>query len=278
MNEEVLGIDLGGTSFNIGRVKNGQILQEACYAVDASSTETELLNGLYELIDSIITTKTKAIGIGVPGIVDSKTGILYDIQNIPVWKEVPLRNLLEARYKLPIHLNNDANCFVLGEKNFGKGKGFQNFIGLSIGTGLGMGVIIKNELYNGVICGAGEIGMLPYKDGIVEDYVGSFYFTNTYQQSGKEVHELAKRNQPQAVAAFKEFGNHLAEAIKMILFMYAPEAIILGGSLAKAYPYFKETMEASIAKFPYPKQLEHLTIIVSEQSNVPILGAAALCY
>jgi len=278
MNQEVIGIDLGGTNFKIGRVQKGQILQETHLSVHAAMDESTLLNGLYQLIEGIITSETKAIGLGVPGIVDPKAGVIYDIQNLPAWKEIHLRSLLEARYKIPIYLNNDANCFALGEKIYGAGKPYQNFIGLSIGTGIGMGTIVKGELYNGVMCGAGEIAMVPYKDSIIESYASSFFFSNHYEKSGKEMYEMAKNGQPNAIAAFNEFGNHLGEAVKIILFMLAPEAIILGGSISKAYPFFKESLENTVATFPFQKQLEGLQITVSNRSNLPILGAAALCF
>ena len=278
MNQEVIGIDLGGTNFKMGRVKNGQILQEVQCAVNATMGEDDLLEILYQLIDAIITSETKAIGLGVPGIVDPEAGVIYDIQNLPAWKEVPLRSLLEARYSISVYLNNDANCFALGEKMYGDGKLYQNFIGLSIGTGIGMGVIIRDKLYNGVVCGAGEIAMIPYKDSIIESYASSFFFSDRYQKSGKEMFEMAKRGEPIAILAFEEFGVHLGEAVKIILYMFAPEAIILGGSISKAYPLFKESLESTIATFSYSKQLEHLKITVSNRANLPILGAAALCF
>lgn len=278
MDQEYIGIDLGGTNFNVGRVKNGRIAAETSNAVDITISEAALINTLCQTIDAVITSEVKGIGIGVPGIVDPVSGIIYDIQNIPAWQEVPLQQILEEKYQVPVSLNNDANCFALGENRFGKGKKYENFVGLSIGTGLGMGVIINDQLYSGVMCGAGEIGMLPYKDGIIEQYVGSFFFMNHYKKSAKEIHEMAQRNHPQALADFKDFGRHLGEAIKIVLFMYAPEAIILGGSISKAYPFFKDSMETTIATFAYPKQIENLSIDISTEPGLPILGAAALCF
>ncbi|RLD25278.1 MAG: ROK family protein [Bacteroidetes bacterium] len=278
MNQEYIGIDLGGTSFNVGRVKSASVIAKTSNAVNITISESELLTVLQRSIDSLFTSEVKGIGIGVPGIVDPVSGIIYDIQNIPAWQEVPLQQILEEKYRVPVSLNNDANCFALGEKKFGKGVKYGNFVGLSIGTGLGMGIIINDQLYSGVMCGAGEIGMIPYKDSIIEQYAGSFYFMNHYKKSAKEVHEMALRSHPQALADFEDFGRHLGEAIKIILFMYAPEAIILGGSISKAYPFFKESMETTIATFAYPKQIENLSIEVSTQPDLPILGAAALCF
>lgn len=276
MSKEYIGVDLGGTSFNMGRVINGMLVDELKRDIDSSGDEASVLQELTSSLDTIMTADVKGIGIGVPGIVDTKTGIIYDIQNIPAWKEVHLQQLLEERYDVPVVLNNDANCFVLAEKIFGKGRTYHNFAGLSIGTGLGMGVIINDELYNGVMCGAGEIGMLPYRDGIVEEYAASFFFSRNYGETARTIHEYALRDQPQAIEAYRQFGYHLGEAIKMILFMFAPEVIILGGSISKAYTFFESSMKESISKFAYPHQAEKLEILVSTHPNLAILGASAL--
>ncbi len=277
MNREYIGVDLGGTSFNIGLVNRGMLLEETSRSIVRNASSETILSVLINAIDDIRTKDVKGIGVGVPGIVDPGKGMIYDIQNIPAWKEVPLQRILSEKFEVPVYLNNDANCFALGEKCFGKGEPFDNFIGLSVGTGLGMGVIINSELYNGVLCGAGEIGMLPYKDGIVEEYAASFFFEREFQSSAMELHKDALNGERRAMRAFEEFGTHLGEALKMILFMYAPEAIILGGSISKAYQFFQNTMMESVREFAYPKQIEKLQILCSSHPNLPILGASALC-
>lgn len=278
MDSIVLGIDIGGTYLKIGRVENGNIVKQTSKSVDSKATEEETLFSLFEAIDSIINSDVSAIGIGVPAVVDPITGVVYDVQNIPSWKEVDLKNIMEKRYNLPVYLNNDANCFALGEKIFGKGKDYENFIGLSIGTGIGMGIIINNSLYNGVLCGAGEVGMLPYKDGIMEDYSSSFFFLKNYHQTAEELSLSAAEGNQKALQAYTEFGFHLGECIKSILYMYAPEAIILGGSISKSFTLFKESLELSLKSFAYQKQIEDLKIMTSNKEGIAILGAASLCF
>ncbi|MCW5520446.1 ROK family protein [Aureitalea sp. L0-47] len=277
MNAEYIGVDLGGTTFNAGLVHSGMLLEETSRKIVSNASSETILTVLTDAIEEILTEDVKGIGVGVPGIVDPQNGMIYNIQNIPAWQEVPLQQILQEEFKVPVVLNNDANCFALGEKQFGKGKEFSDFIGLSIGTGLGMGVIINNSLYSGVLCGAGEIGMLPYKEGLVEEYTGSFFFIREYGISAKEMHKEALNGDRKAIRAFEEFGTHLGEAIKMILFMYAPQAIIMGGSIAKAQQFFESSMHESIRKFAYPKQIEQLKILTSSHPNLPILGASALC-
>lgn len=275
---EVLGVDIGGTNIHAGIVKEGAITDQSFVSVNAEDSEIQTLEFLFNCIDGLITNNTKAIGVGVPAIVDSLKGIVYDVQNIPAWKEVHLIAILENRYNIPVYINNDANCFTMGEKLYGKGKDYQNFIGLSIGTGLGMGIIINNEIYNGVLSGAGEIGMIGYKEGILEQYTSSFFFTNNYGLSAKETHDRAKEGDDIALNAFSEFGTHLGEAINTISYLFAPEAIILGGSIRKAYSFFKESMNQKISLFAYPEQIKNLKIETSELVESAILGAASLCF
>lgn len=278
MNNSVLGIDIGGTSIKIGLVENGVIVNQVSKNVDNKATESETLLSLFGAIDDIINSDVTAIGIGVPAVVNHLTGVVYDVQNIPSWKEVALKDIVEKKYNLPVFLNNDANCFALGEKIFGKGKNYENCIGLSIGTGIGMGIIINNKLYNGVLCGAGEVGMLSYKDGILEDYSSSFFFIKNYHKTAEELSLSANEGNTEGVQAYAEFGLHLGECIKSILYMYAPEAIILGGSISKSFSLFKESMELSLQSFAYQKQIENLTIVTSTQEGIAILGAASLCF
>ncbi len=140
----------------------------------------DVLDDIYQVVDQLIDGSIAAIGIGVPSVVDVAEGIVYDVQYIPSWVEVPLKKLMEARYHIPVFVNNDANCFALGEYHFGKGKGADSMIGLTLGTGLGAGVIISHKLYPGYNCGAGEFGLFGYKDNVLEYYSSGSFFQNVY--------------------------------------------------------------------------------------------------
>jgi glucokinase len=274
---ELVGVDIGGSNLKAGKVVNGKIEKKSIKSVPKNATYDQVLTDLFTCIDEVITPNTKRIGIGVPGIVDISEGVAYDVQNIPAWKLIPLKELLRERYGISIYLNNDANCFALGEKIYGKGLPYKNFVSLSLGTGIGMGIIINNSLYNGVLCGAGEIGMLSYKESIIENYASSFFFVQKYGLHPVEVFERAEKGEARSIIAFQDFGFHLAEAIKTILYLYAPEAILIGGSISKAYKYFQESLQANLKSFAYKKQIENLKIEVSTNQGSPILGAAALC-
>jgi glucokinase len=214
----------------------------------------------------------------VPGLVDTDNGIVYDVVNIPSWKKVHLREAMEDRYHLPVFINNDANCFVLGEFYFGKGKGADSMIGLTIGTGLGSGIIINKKLYAGRNGGAGEFGMIDYLDKYVEYYASGQFFKNVYQTDGETVFKKAEQGNAEAIAMYEEMGTHLGSAIRTILYALDVELIILGGSVRHAYPYFSKSLWQSLESFAFQNAVKNLKIEVSELSNSGILGAAALYF
>ena len=148
--------------------------------INAKGSAEEVLQELFSITDQLIDNSVTSIGIGVPGLVNVEEGIVYDVVYIPSWKEVPLQKWMEDRYQIPVFVDNDANCFALGEYYFGKGKGHNSMIGLTIGTGLGSGIIINKKLYTGKNGGAGEFGMIDYLDHSYEYYASGQYFTKTY--------------------------------------------------------------------------------------------------
>src|SRR5664279_775580 len=277
-DQKVIGLDLGASNIRGGLIHGDRISQIHSRRIQSAGTVEEVLDDIYAIIDLLIEKDVVAIGIGVPSVVDIEQGIVYDVQYIPSWKEVHLKSILEERYHVPVFVNNDANCFVLGEYYFGNGIGMQNLIGLTIGTGLGAGVIINHHLFAGPNCGAGEFGMVDYLDHCFEYYCSGQYFQNVYQLDGQIVFEKAKAGDKQAQLYYAEMGTHLGNAIKMILYTYDPSLIIFGGSVRHAYPYFQETMWQRINTFAYTKSHSKFRIELSDLENSGILGAAGLYY
>jgi len=274
----VLGVDLGGTNMRSGIVENGTIVRVSKNNVPKTTDDQEVLTKLIETIEDTFNDQINAIGVGVPSLLDRKKGIVYTVQNIPSWKEVHLKTILEEKFKVPVFIDNDANCFALGERIFGAGKDYEDFVGLSIGTGLGCGIIKNGQLIPDANSCSGEFGSLFYLDSIVEDYCGSNFFINNFNDTGSNIAGKAKDNDPEALEAFRQYGFHLGKAIQMILFSVDPEAIILGGSIAKSMEYFKESMYDTFKEFPYPNVIDKLKIIKATNSDAGILGAAALCF
>jgi len=278
MSTKVIGIDLGATNIR-GAVVSGDALSEIITRrIHTKGTKEQVLGDVYSLIDALIDDEVKAIGIGVPSVVDVKRGIIYDVIHIPSWKEVHLKELLEDRYHIPVFVNNDANCFALGEHYFGKGKGVADMIGVTIGTGLGSGIIINHHLYAGKNCGAGEFGMVDYLDNNIEYYCSGSFFQNVYGLNGEDVFKKAKNGDAQALKLYGELGTHLGNAIKIIMYTYDTGLIVLGGSVQLAFEFFEQAMWERIKTFGFPKSIEGLEIKTSALENSGILGAAALYF
>ncbi|MDB5122686.1 MAG: sugar kinase [Mucilaginibacter sp.] len=277
-SEKIIGIDLGATNIRGAVVDNEAISPITSRRIHTKGTEREVLEDVYSLVDALIKDDVNAIGIGVPSVVDVKMGIVYDVVHIPSWKEVHLKELLENRYHIPVFVNNDANCFALGEYYFGKGKGVDNMIGLTLGTGVGAGIIVNKQLYAGANCGAGEFGMVDYLDQNYEYYCSGSFFQNVYGLNGEQVFKDAQKGDAHALKLYREMGLHLGNAIKMIMYTCDPELIILGGSVSSAFDLFQETMWRRIQTFAFTKSVERLQIKTSALENSGIFGAAALYY
>jgi glucokinase len=274
----VVGIDLGGTNVRAGRVEGGRLAEVRSVAVRSRGTEREVLEDVFSAVGAVIKPGVTALGAGVPSVIDLRTGVVYDVQNIPSWKEVPLKAELEVRYHLPAYVNNDANCFAAGEKYFGKARPYDHAVGLILGTGLGAGVIANGRLYSGINCGAGEFGMLPYLDKNFEAYCSGQFFERVHDISGRELFARAEKGDQKARAVFAEYGRHLGEAVKAVCYAVDPEIIVLGGSVSKAFRFFSGTMWEAFRSFAYSIARERLKIEVSETENIAILGAAALAF
>ena len=278
MARNIIGVDLGGTNARAGLVRDQRLGEVSTVQINPHGSVEEVLDQLCGLIDRIKLQDVDGIGIGVPSVVDLEKGIVYDVQNIPSWQEVPIKSMLEEKYSIPVLVNNDANCFALGEKHFGKGVGYQSVVGLIVGTGFAGGIIVDGKLYPGMNCGAGEFGMIPYLESIYEHYCAGQFFTRHVRQTGAEVFQKAVDGDREAAKIFADFGHHLGQGIKMILYAYDPEIIILGGSVRKAFRFFKDTMWESMGSFAFSPSIKSLKIEVSELEHAALLGAAALHY
>lgn len=271
----IVGVDIGGTSIEAGLIEGDKVKVKKTKPTGAFRSKEDILDTLFECIDFVINTNVVAIGIGVPGLLDCKKGQLLDITNIPAWKNLALKEIVEKRYNLKVYINNDANCFALGEKYYGRGQNVENIIAIALGTGVGCGIILNNKLVTGLYGGAGEIGAISYKDKNFEFYCGSYFFKEKYNLSGEDLFHLAKEQNIEAIGAFYALGENLGEMIHQILFALAPEMIVLGGSISKSFPLFENSLNRYLNKFPYKAVRENVSIKQSHLKNSAILGAAA---
>jgi glucokinase len=271
-----IGVDLGGTNIRAGIESGGHIFNQRKELLQAGGSLSETLTQVIEFVRPLVSADIKGIGIGVPSVVDVERGIVYNVTNIPSWLRVPLKDILEDEFGIPVCVNNDVNCFALGEYQFGFAKGMKHVVGVSAGTGLGAGIIINHHLFNGNNCGAGEIGLLPYLDHNIEYYASGNLFRAVFNTTAEEAHYRAALGNADAIRYWNEFGVHMAEALKCVILAYDPEAIVLGGSLSKAYDLFKDSMRNSLQTFPFPESIKRLKIFRSQNENIVLLGAAEM--
>ena len=276
MSDKTIGIDIGATKIHIGVVEGAKVIKELKFSTLAGSSKEDIITNLIDNIEEIGDDDFNGIGIGVPGLIDEEKGIVYDLWNIPSWKEVPLKEHLEDYFRKPVRITNDANVFALGEKTFGQGRSFKNLVGVCMGTGFGTGIIINHKLYSGSLSGAGELGSIPYLGKTIEDYCSGKFFQTEYKLDGNAVFERARNGDEKARAILREFGEHLGNAIKIIIYILSPEAVFLGGSVSQSYPFFEAGLRDSLSTFPFKRVLKELVINPSGVSDIPILGSAAL--
>lgn len=275
--KEVIGIDLGGTSIKTGLISGSTMLSTEKMGTPETTDESVVSEAIIKTIQKVIQPMTQAIGIGVPGVVDRKAGIVYDLMNIPSWKKVNVKAILEERFNIPVFVDNDANCFAIGEKIYGKGKDYQHFVGLTIGTGMGAGIIQKGNLLDDANCGSGEFGIVPYLDSDYEHYCSGMYFKKI-KKDGLKVYKDACNGDSEALGIFEEMGKHIANAVMMVVSTIDPELIVFGGSVSNSFPFFKQSMLEELKEYPYQNSIQNLKIEVSDLQNSAIFGAAALCY
>lgn len=277
-NATLIGVDVGGTKINAGRVVGGTVEAKSHFKNPAKASADVILGTVIEAIEGVVTPEVSGIGVGTPGLVDAQTGTVMEIHNIPAWKDYPLQTKLKEHFNIPVFVNNDANCYAVGEQYFGQGQGFNNIVAMTLGTGLGTGLILNGALHNGKHGGAGEFGVVKYLDRNLEYYCASNYFTSIHGLDSLTLSELAQTGDQDALNIFHEYGHHLGHAILTVMSTVDPEIIILGGSIANAYPLFKDGISEVVRSYPIARVAEDIQIVVGSLSDGAILGAAALFY
>lgn len=277
VSEKIIGIDIGGTKIGIGLFANGKIEQSLKLETPSTGTQEQVMEQIILGIKSLDGYQdAMGIGIGAPGLIDEKEGVIFSVNNIPSWKEVHLKTYLENHFGKPVYMTNDANCFAIGVKMFGEGKNYSNVICLALGTGVGAGIVIDGYLYSGEVAGAGEVGGLPYRDADFETYCSGKFFRILNNTDGETEFDKAKAGDAAALKLFAELGHHIGNLINTTIFMLAPEAVIVGGSVSKSFELWKEAMWETVRSFPYKKVTEKLVIEKTEMNDIAVLGAAAL--
>ncbi|MFH1501134.1 MAG: ROK family protein [archaeon] len=232
MAKEVIAVDLGGTNLRVALVKKGKILKYI--KKDTPKTKNELIKMLVDTISEMDTKKVRGIGVGCPGPLDAEKGIILNPPNLP-FKNFNLQKYLVSRFKKKVVIENDANCVALAEAKLGVKK--KNFFILTIGTGVGGGIIINGELYTGKGF-AGELGHIILDNGRDMESLVAFKRQRelTRKYFGREllIKDLLKMKDKRAKKILDEIFSYLGMGIASLINVFDPEVIVLSGGFKEA--------------------------------------------
>ncbi len=301
-----IGIDFGGTTVKIGLVTDGKIVDRR------PPLPTQSFSGAAPLIDAMVQdvealrnshpqTPLVAVGVGMPGLVDREGGIVHGLTNVRGWTDIPLRDLLTQRTQLPAELENDAKAMTYAEWRHGAAKGRRNVVCVTLGTGVGGGLILDGRLYRGTQGGAGEIGQMGIDAhgrpgnfgnlGALEKYAGNRQIgeraIELYAAAGKpapagEMSPLALQKAAHAgdeiaLALWQEIGGQIGFQLANIVWLLNPDAIVIGGGVAKAGDLVFGPIKAEIQRRCSDVLWENLAIVPALLgSDAGLIGAATL--
>lgn len=302
MTKHAIGIDIGGTKISmvLGN-SHGKILASHTLPTQkgklAKASVSDMIRHLDYLLREESTLKWSqiaGIGIGIPGPVDSKKGIVPKSPHMTGWTGIPLKRILEQHCKRPVFMTNDANAAALGEKVFGKGRQEKHFAYLTISTGIGGGLVANGELIEGQSFMGGEVGHMKImangrqcpcgKLGCLEAYASGTAIAKVAREaiqsgrkskipsfvpngkgiSAKEVGLAAKKGDALALEIFREAGFYLGIGISNLLHLINPGMIVLGGGVWKSSPpIFWRSMIQSTKKASWPPAYQAVKILPS---------------
>ena len=281
----ILAIDIGGTMIKYGLVSSdGEIL-----STDKIETEAEKgLENILNKIDNIFKRykENNPVGIAVSGTgqINGMIGkVIGGNPIIPNWIGTNLVKILEEKYNLPAVLENDVNCVALGEKWIGAGKDLSNFICLTIGTGIGGGIILNNQLFRGENFVAGEFGHILIKKGEFEQFASTTALIRLVKErtektlNGKEIFDLEKKEIVEYQEVISEWIENLTDGLSSIVYCFNPANIILGGGVIEQGEPLINKIKNSLFKKIGPQFKEKLNITQAKLgNNAGMIGASYL--
>lgn len=266
----VIGIDLGGTNLKVALLDlNGHIREKVSFPTRQGKEAVlqQIIESLEEVIKRAKVKRSAILGLGLgtPGLVDSIQGLVRGFTNIKGWRNVPLKEYMESNTGFPAYIDNDVNLMALGELRCGAGQGARNMVCLTLGTGVGGGIIIEGRLYRGSTLSAGELGHIPVNVhgprcacggyGCLERYVGNAYIVERAVKAiqggrGNLIKKLvegdlkaitpriifraARQGDKLAEEIWEETGRYIGIALAGVINLLNPEIIVVGGGVAQA--------------------------------------------
>ena len=257
-SHQVIGIDVGGTAVKLGRFnQQGQCLAQTRIATPQPAFPQDVVAQIAAALPTINSDGTAtAIGIGTPGPSDKFGRIARIAINLEGWIDVPLADMMEAETNRPTLVANDANCAGVGEAWLGAGQSYENFILLTLGTGVGGAIILNRELFIGPRGTAGELGLITFNpdgppcnsgnSGSLEQFASARAIQRQTGKSPKELAEAADRGEADAIAFWQTYGHTLGAGLASLTYVLSPEAILLGGGVAASFDRFYPSLKEEL--------------------------------
>jgi len=264
MNRYSIGVDLGGTNSRAAAMdEKGRIIESISIATDLAAGRdrviADVVANILELKKQIGEGSLAGVGIGVPGFIRMKEGMIVGSHNMPGFDNYPVRDDISARLGSPVILENDANAAALGEKWMGAGRDVDDLVLLTLGTGIGGGVIIGGEVLHGFVGMAGELGhitVVPNGNpcgcgnvGCLEKHASATAIESMANLlalgdhvSAREVFELAKEGEHRAVWIFERMGEALGTALASLINIFNFPLYLLSGGVLPAWEFFAPAM------------------------------------
>lgn len=297
-----LGIDVGGTNVKLGLIDDsGRIIARSRLNTKAyTSQPTGLIQALAEASAFLVKEnkktfqQVKGVGIGLPGLVDPVKGFVIFLPNMPGWKNIALKKELEKRLSVPVFLDNDVNVITLGEWRFGAGAGVDDLIGMTLGTGVGSGLILNGALYRGPGFAAGELGHVPINlkgpkcncpsFACLEAYVGNVRLQARAAKIFKKKHialedvfALAKKGNKQALRFWEEAGEYIGSALVGVVNVINPARIVIGGGVSNNARFLFPAIRQQIKTRAMPVQAKMTKVVRAKLGDdAGLIGARVL--
>ncbi|MBI5072077.1 ROK family protein [Candidatus Falkowbacteria bacterium] len=295
MNKYIIGLDLGGTKIAAGAVDTrGKVIKKITLPTEARRGKKIILKNILAAASKVWLPGVKAVGVAMAGQCDFKNGVFVSGPNFPKnFKNIKIGKFLKENFRVPVYLDNDARTFTLAEAIFGAGRGFKNIIGITLGTGIGGGIVINGQLIRGKNNTAGELGHMtldissPYRCscgrfGHFEALASGTALENFYKKlSGKFLPgpEIAKnilakdKNAKQAVA---QLGKFLGLGLANLAQLLDPDLIVIGGGLSNTPALWPAALQ-EFKKGVIYKSLKNTKIVRAKlKDDAGIIGAALL--
>lgn len=312
-----IGVDLGGTSIKLGIVSNsGKLIKKVTVRTEADKGKEKVIENIKSGIHELLTSKKKSeykiegIGIGCPGVVTPGKGIVENPPNLPGWKKVKIGEIIKKEFKKKVYVDNDANAAAIGELTFGSGKKYNSFVMITLGTGVGGGIVMNNRIYHGDFGAAGEIGhiSIDYKGpkckcgsyGCIEAYAGNQYLRDRVRKqlkkhpdskmwdliendlskvSPRNVQTAAEDGDAFAKSVIEELGMYLGSAFASLCNVLDISVFIIGGGIAGFGKPLFDAIKKTIAQRVMSPIRPRVRVLPAKLKNdAGVKGASALVF